>query len=39
MKQEIKERMKKIRAGEVPEGYRKTKVGILPENMAKELNL
>jgi type I restriction enzyme S subunit len=32
MKQEIKERVEKIRNGEVPEGYRKTKVGIIPED-------
>ena len=31
MKQEIKERVERIRKGEVPEGYRKTKVGIIPE--------
>lgn len=30
MKQEIKERIEKIRKGEVPDGYRKTKVGIIP---------
>lgn len=30
MKQEIKERIEKIRKGEVPEGYKKTKVGIIP---------
>jgi type I restriction enzyme S subunit len=30
MKQEIKERVEKIRKGEVPEGYKKTKVGIIP---------
>lgn len=30
MKQEIRERIEKIRTGEVPEGYRKTKVGIIP---------
>ena len=30
MKQEIKERVERIRRGEVPEGYRKTKVGIIP---------
>lgn len=30
MKQEIKERVENIRRGEVPEGYRKTKVGIIP---------
>lgn len=32
MKQEIKERIEKIRKGEVPEGYRKTKVGIIPRD-------
>ncbi len=30
MKQEIKERVEKIRKGEVPEGYKRTKVGIIP---------
>jgi len=30
MKQEIKARMEKIRKGEVPEGYKETKVGIIP---------
>ena len=30
MKPEIKERVEKIQKGEVPEGYRKTKVGIIP---------
>lgn len=30
MKQEIRERIEKIRKGEVPEGYQKTKVGIIP---------
>lgn len=30
MKQEIRERIEKIQKGEVPEGYRKTKVGIIP---------
>ena len=30
MKQDIKERIEKIQKGEVPEGYRKTKVGIIP---------
>ncbi|MBC2697295.1 MAG: hypothetical protein HF976_11665 [ANME-2 cluster archaeon] len=34
MKQEIKERMERIRKGEVPEGYRKTKVGIIPDDWA-----
>ena len=32
MKQEIKERVEKIRKGEVPEGYKETKVGIIPED-------
>lgn len=31
MKQEIKERVEKIRRGEVPGGYKKTKVGIIPK--------
>ena len=31
MKQEIKERVERIRKGEVPEGYKATKVGIIPE--------
>ncbi|MCK5724229.1 MAG: restriction endonuclease subunit S [Gammaproteobacteria bacterium] len=30
MKPEIRERIEKIQKGEVPEGYRKTKVGIIP---------
>ena len=30
MKQDVKERIEKIRKGEVPEWYRKTKVGIIP---------
>lgn len=30
MKQEIRERIEKIRKGEVPEGYKETKVGIIP---------
>ena len=30
MKQEIKERIEKIHKGDVPEGYQKTKVGIIP---------
>jgi type I restriction enzyme S subunit len=30
MKQDIKERIEKIQKGEVPEWYRKTKVGIIP---------
>lgn len=32
MKPEIKERIEKIRKGEVPEGYKKTKVGIIPDD-------
>lgn len=31
MKQEIKERIVKIRNGEVPDGYKETKIGIIPE--------
>lgn len=39
MKQEIRERIEKIRKGEVPEGYQKTKVGIIPEDWdVKELS-
>ncbi|MBU4077627.1 MAG: restriction endonuclease subunit S, partial [Euryarchaeota archaeon] len=30
MKQEIRERIEKIRKGEVPEGYKETNVGIIP---------
>ncbi len=29
---EIKERVEMIQRGEVPEGYKKTKVGIIPED-------
>lgn len=32
MKQEIKDRIEKIRKGEVPEGYKETKFGIYPED-------
>jgi type I restriction enzyme S subunit len=32
MKQEIKERVERIRNVEVPEGYKKTKVGIIPDD-------
>ena len=32
MKPEIKQRIEQIRRGEVPNGYKKTKVGIIPEN-------
>lgn len=31
MREDIKERIELIRAGKVPEGYKKTKLGILPE--------
>ena len=31
MTQQIKQRIEQIRRGEVPEGYKKTKVGIIPE--------
>ena len=30
MKQDIKERIEIIQKGEIPEGYKKTKVGIIP---------
>ena len=36
MKQEIKERGERIRKGEVPEEYRKTKVGIIPDDWKLE---
>jgi type I restriction enzyme S subunit len=32
MKQEIKERVERIRNGGVPEGYKETKVGIIPDD-------
>lgn len=32
MRQEIKERIEQIRRGEVPEGYKRTKVGVIPED-------
>ena len=32
MKEEIKQRIKLIKNGQVPQGYKKTKVGILPED-------
>lgn len=39
MKQEIKERVEKIRRGEVPGGYKETKVGIIPDDwIVKELS-
>ena len=31
MKKKIKERIEKISNGEVPEGYKNTKLGIIPE--------
>lgn len=31
MREEIKQRIEEIRRGEVPEGYKRTKVGIVPE--------
>lgn len=31
MTPQIKQRIEQIRRGEVPEGYKKTKVGIVPE--------
>lgn len=36
MNAEIKERIEMINKGEVPEGYKKTKVGIIPENWEVE---
>ena len=39
MKPEIKERVEKIRRGEVPEGYKTTKMGIIPDDWEpKEFN-
>ena len=32
MKQEIDERVERIRKGEIPEGYKETKVGIIPDD-------
>ena len=34
MREEIKQRIEQIRSGEVPEGYKKTKVGIVPSAWA-----
>ena len=31
MREDIKERIELIRAGKVPKGYKKTKVGIVPK--------
>lgn len=36
MKAEIKQRIEQIRRGEVPEGYKKTKAGIAPEEWTHE---
>ena len=36
MKAEIKERIEMINRGEVPEGYKKTKVGIIPQNWEED---
>lgn len=36
MKQEIKQRIDQIRRGEVPEGYKKTKFGIIPSEWNEE---
>lgn len=35
MREDIKERIELIRAGKVPEGYKKTKLGIIPEEWAE----
>ena len=32
MNQEIKERVERIRRGKVPEGYKETMVGIIPDD-------
>ncbi len=37
MNQEIKERVEKIRKGEVPEGYKATKVGIVPNEWEEKM--
>ena len=37
MKQEIKERVERIRNGEVPEGYKVTKVGIVPNEWEEKM--
>ncbi len=36
MTQEIKERISKIQSGEIPDGYKKTKVGIMPREWKVE---
>ena len=37
MKPDIKQRIEQIRRGEVPEGYKKTKVGIIPEEWEEKI--
>ena len=37
MTPEIKQRIEQIRRGEVPEGYKKTKVGIIPEEWEEKI--
>mgnify|MGYP004551533771 CR=1 FL=1 len=37
MTPQIKQRIDQIRRGEVPEGYKKTKVGIVPEEWEEAL--
>lgn len=37
MKPDIKQRIEQIRQGEVPEGYKKTKVGIIPEEWEEKI--
>ena len=32
MKEEIKQRIKIIKNGQIPQGYKKTKVGVVPED-------
>ena len=36
MRKDIRERIDRIRRGEVPEGYKKTKLGIIPEKWELE---
>lgn len=36
MKQEIKQRIDQIKNGEVPHGYKKTKIGIVPNEWQVE---
>ena len=37
MKPDIKQRIEQIRRGEVPEGYKKTKAGIIPEEWKEKI--